>query len=194
MLFRSSHRWTYPWAVYKLGLCYEIVGNREKAEYYYNLVDEDDNERAYNIAQDRLEEPVNDIERSIINNRNKSDCGNHQVALNTFNEMQYNIEMQKDKDLHKELLEVKFEIGKINFELKKYSEAIANLREVVDDESIDDDRLLSWAHYYLGNCYKETGDIEEALEEYDNASDTEDMGLLSRINKAVQNIDVENDH
>ncbi len=189
----GNRRWTYPWALYKLGRCYEIIGDRERAEFYYNLVDEDDNERAYKYTQDRLNEPLKEIDITIIRNKNLSDCRNHQIALETFNEIQKDIEAKSNKDLEKELLEVKFEIGKINYELKKYSAAITYLREVVDDEAKEDDRLLAWAHYYLGNCYRETGEIEKALEEYDNASETEDMGLLNRINKAVQNIEVNSD-
>lgn len=187
----GNRRWTYPWALYKLGYCYEIIGNREKAEFYYNIVDEDDNERAFRIVNERLDEPLNEIDTTIIRNRNLSDCQNHKLALENFHKIQDSLETEKYKDLNKEYLEVQFEIGKINFELKKYPEAIAYLNEVVNNEDIEDDRLLAWAYYYLGNCYRDTGDIEKALEAYDEASDTEDMGLLSRINKAVQDIEVD---
>ena len=38
-----------------------------------------------------------------------------------------------------------------------------------------------WSYYYLGNCFKQLGDFENAEEAYDNAEDTDDDWLLENI-------------
>ena len=185
----GSRRWTYPWAVYKLGMCYEIIGKRDRAEYYYNRVEEDDNERAYNLSQKNLNEPLQEIDITIIRNRNNSDCGKYESALESFQNLHAEILLNPNPYLLKKIPLIKYQIGKIKCDLEEFEEAITYLRQVINETS-DDENFLFWAHYLLGNCYRDTGDIEKALEEYDLAGDTDDMDLLIRINRAMQAIDV----
>jgi tetratricopeptide (TPR) repeat protein len=185
----GNRRWTYPWAVYKLGLCYEIIGKRDRAEYYYNRVEEDDNERAFRIAQNRLNEPLEEIDISIIRSENFSDCGKFEIALESFQKLLQQLLTMPDPEESQKVIEIKYHMGRIKHYLQNYDEAIPLLIEVIN-ESDDEESIIHWAHYYLGNCYKNTGKMEKAMEEYDLAGDTENYDLLNRIKRAVEEIEI----
>lgn len=183
----GSRRWTYPWSLYKLGLCYELIGKRDRAEYYYKKIDEEDNQRAYDEAQKKLRKPMNAIDISILQNKNYSDCGKHSIALEAFQNLYENI---KDSDTIQSkyyLSEIDFYLGKTKYEVGRYEESIIHFRKVIKNNIVEEN-LISWAHYLLGNCYKKTGFIDRAIEEYDLASETDDYDLLNRINKEMQTI------
>jgi len=183
----GKKRWTYPWALYKLGMCYEIVGKRDRAEYYYNLINEDDNERAYKLAQEYLKEPMQEFDISIIRNRHYSDCGKHEIALEAFQSLLEQVNQDSKPNKSNKILEIKYYIGKIKHDLGKYEEAKPYLMEVVNDSN-SDESFLYWGHYLLGNCYTNLGQFEKALEEYDSAGETDDFSLMIKINKAIQSI------
>jgi tetratricopeptide (TPR) repeat protein len=183
----GSRRWTFPWALYKLGLCYEIIGKHERAKYFYYKVNEEDSERAYNLTQKNLLEPLDEIDIAIIRNRNNGDCGKYNIALESFQNLREELISSQTIRTKQKLTEINFHIGKIKCDLGRHKESIKHFRQVLE-ENTTDEHLLYWTHYWLGNCYRKTGDIENALEQYDLASDTEDIDLLNRINKAVQNI------
>jgi len=186
---QGSKRWTYSWSLYKLGLCYEIIGKRDKAEEYYVKVNEDDNERAYNLTQKALDEPLSDIDIKIIKNRNNIDCGKHSLALQSFENLYFQINSQKDNKTLKYLPEINYHIGKIKFDLGNHKESMKYFINVIEDENTEEERLY-WAHYRLGNAFLKDNNIEKALEHYDLAGDTEDFGLLNRLNKSIDRIEM----
>ena len=186
----GSKRWTYSWALYRLGLCYEIIGKRDRAEFYYKKVSEDDSERAYDLAQKILNEPLGDIDITIIRSKNNSDCGKVDSALESFQNLYAKIVAEKNIQLNKKLPEINFHIGKIKCDLGNYEDAIVHLNQVLEENN-DDEDLKYWTHYLLGNCYNRTGEVVKALEQYDLAGETEDFDLLNRINKAVQSVSEE---
>jgi tetratricopeptide (TPR) repeat protein len=183
----GSRRWTYSWALYRLGLCYEIIGKRDRAEFYYKKVSEDDSEKAYNLAQKMLSEPLSEIDISIIRGKNNSDCGKYDIALESFQNLNTIIVADSNIQVNNKLPEINFQIGKIKCDLGNYDEAIVHLNQVLEEDN-DDKDLKYWTHYFLGNCYNKKGEIVKALEQYDLAGETEDFNLLNRINKAVQSI------
>ena len=185
----GSKRWSYPWSLYKLGLCYEIVGKREKAVEYYKKVKEEDSERAYKRAQKILEEPMSEIDIQLVQNRNYVDCGKHEMALESFQKL-YD-DLKKEKNFQEKLPEINYNIGKINFDFGNYEKSMSHFLQVIEDENAEEDQLY-WAHYMLGNVYMKINNIEKALEHYELASDTEDVDLTIRINKSVQEIEVKN--
>jgi len=188
---RGNRRWTYPWSLYKLGLCYEIIGKRDKAVEYYNLVSDEDNERAFNRTQKILEEPMNAIDIQLTKNRNYVDCGNHEIALESFLKLGKDIKKNQNPNSLKNLPEINYNIGKIKYDFKKYEESKSYLELVINDEHTEEN-LLYWAHYMLGNVYIKINNIEKAIEHYDHAGDTEEIDLLVRLNKTVQEIEVSN--
>lgn len=183
----GNRRWTYPWAVYKLAECYEMIGKPDRARFYYQQVEEDDNPRVYKRAQERLENPLQDIDIEIIRYENLSDCGENELALQSFQKLYDAIKTNPDSDVKQKIPEIQYNLGKIKCALKNYDEAIIDLNEAIK-QSEDNEAYKYWAHYLLGNCYKEKGNIEKALEQYDIAGETDNYDLLFRINKAVHSI------
>ena len=185
----GSKRWSYPWSLYRLGLCYEIIGKRDKAIEYYKQVSEDDSERAFTRAKRKLEEPMTEIDIQLIKNRNYVNCGNHKMALESFLKLREDILSSQNPNLLGKLPEINYNIGKINYDFGKYENSMSHFLQVIEDDNTDEDQLY-WAHYMLGNVYMKTNNIEKAIEHYEIASDTEDVDLTIRINKSVQEIEV----
>ena len=78
-----------------IGFIYHERGDLEKALEYYKMID-DDNERAYKLAQNKLSSPMSQIEIEILKGNNNGDCGKHKLAKETFEKLQAEIDLSKE--------------------------------------------------------------------------------------------------
>jgi tetratricopeptide (TPR) repeat protein len=189
---KGSKRWTYPWSLYKLGLCYELIGKRNRAVEYYSQIDEDDNERTFKLARKILDEPMSEVDIQLIQNRHYIDCGKHETALKLYQDLLENIKYYQNQNFLKKIPEINYQIGKIKYDFGKHSESMTQFFKVIEDENTEEG-LLFWAHYMLGNIYLTVNNIEKALEHYEFASNTEDYDLINKINKSVEKIEIKSD-
>jgi len=111
--------------------------------------------------------------------------------LKSFLKLQKDIKASQNPNSIKNLPEVNYNIGKIKYDFMKYEESMVYFNQAINDENTEEN-LMYWAHYMLGNVYIQINNIEKAIEHYDLAGDTEEIDLLVRLNKKVQEIEVSN--
>ena len=54
---------------------------REKAKYHLQQINEDDSERAYELAQERMDNVMQDIDILLLKARNCEECNNYDQSL-----------------------------------------------------------------------------------------------------------------
>ena len=177
----GKKRWITPWAHYKVSQCYEILGNKERAMYHLKLVSEVDNERAYERAQQRLDNYMQEIDILLIKADNLEECNQYARSLVLLDQIEEEYKDHNDPYIKEKLFEVEFRRAEIYYEQQNFNLAIAQFQQFILIENIDDESLKYWSYYYLGNCYKALGDYKKAREAYDAAEDTDSDRLLEHI-------------
>jgi len=183
-LYSGNRRWTYGWSHYWLGQAFEMTGNVEKARYHYRMAMEDDNSRLKDRASDRLETPMNEMDKKMRIADNMSDCRNYESALNIYDK---ELELVKSggagTESNKQKLEILYHMGDLYYKIGRYHLAINNLNEVLADPNANERRYWHWAHYYRAASYAKLGMIQKALEDYEVASEDDDLFLQDQIQK-----------
>jgi tetratricopeptide (TPR) repeat protein len=178
-LFSGNRRWTYGWSQYWLGQSYDMLGDSTSALKFYKNIKESDGERAYDRAQDRLQESFDEIDRDIVIVRNNINCFDLDTALARLDTMVINNPDLNDYRLN----EIAYYKGQIMYLQRRYNHAIQQLNTIISDESLEEHWYWYWSCYYRGKSYLKLGMVEKALQDFEMAEDTESMNLSDRIKK-----------
>ena len=181
----ENRRWTYEWAHFWIGESFSILGDNEKAHSYYNQITEDNNSRAFERAQERLNKPLTTVDIQILIGRNSITCQRYQEALEIFLTQRDNLKERLDNIAVEDKNELTFYIGETLYHMGRYREAISELNNLLVVQNLDTD-LKSWAHYHRGNCYKAIGNTERALEDFKKSVEMEDPVMVDRIKKTIE--------
>lgn len=177
----GKKRWITPWAHYKVSHCYEILGNKERAMYHLEQVSEEDNERAYERAQERIDKYLHEIDILLIKAENMEGCNQFDQSLILLDQITLEYKDQKDPYIEEKLFEVDFRRAEIYFQQENFNLAIEQFQKFLAVDDVKDESLKYWSHYYLGNCYKVLGEYKKAEESYDAAEDSDSDRLLENI-------------
>jgi tetratricopeptide (TPR) repeat protein len=178
-LFSGNRRWTYGWSQFWLGRSYDMVGDTTKAKKFYSNINEDDSERAYHRAQERLEESFSEIDKEIVIIRNKIDCLDLDNALIRLDDLS-----KKHDDLgNYRIFEINYYKGQVMYLQNRYNHAIQQFNTLVDDESTEDYWFWYWSYYYRGKSYLKLGMVEKAMEDFEVAEESDSNNLTDRIKK-----------
>ena len=177
----GKKRWITPWSHYKVSICYEILGEVESAKYHLRQINEEDNERASENAQERLDDLMKDIDISLTKAENLKRCNNFDLALENYKDIAEQYAQDPNPYIRERLAEVDFRIAEIYFEQKNYDKAITLFEQIIAINNEKDEWIVYWSYFYLGNCYKILENYNSAREAYDAAEDTDDDWLLIRI-------------
>jgi tetratricopeptide (TPR) repeat protein len=177
----GKKRWITPWSQYKVAHCYEILNDMQKAKYHLKQINEDDSERAYELAQERMDNVMQDIDILLLKARNCEECNNYDQSLILLDSIESKYTNVTDEYIVKNLREVDHQRGIVYYKQKKYQKAIDHLNQIISSNEDEEDRLVYWTYYYLGNAYRALGEFEKAREAYDKAEDTEEDRLLDNI-------------
>ena len=179
----GKRRWIYPRSQLKLATCYEILGDPDKSRYFLQQISEEDDERIYEEAQERLNDPLQDIDIRLIKAENLKDCNQSEEALAVLDEVKQIYSDKNEAEIHKKLVNVAFQKAEIYYEQKRYTEAIPQFMAIIEMKENKPERVTHWSYFYLGNCYRAAGEYRKAEEAYDKAEDTESEGLQERIER-----------
>ena len=75
-------------------------------------------------------------------------------------------------------------IGAFHHEKKNYVEAIATFNKILALKNLEEKGIAPRAHFNLGNCHREMGDMQKAEAEYEIAYQYDDGWLRLQIDKA----------
>jgi tetratricopeptide (TPR) repeat protein len=79
-------------------------------------------------------------------------------------------------------------LGAVQYQLREYQNSIQALNEVLAFNDSEAGSFIPWAHYHLGNCYRDTGEDVRAKQEYDIAYETNNNLIRRMVEKARKKI------
>jgi tetratricopeptide (TPR) repeat protein len=164
----------------RLGISYEILGDREQAEHYFNLtkngnMDIEDDIFAKRKGEIYSKRTLSENEKEVIKAGNLIDQGIYEEALYTLSVFLNEIKTEKLKaEVYLLMSEAYYSLGKtaesINFALKaKYMKAA------------DEKWIVPFASYYLARAFYKLGNETEAKKFLDEASKYADYDYQGRI-------------
>ncbi len=68
--------------------------------------------------------------------------------------------------------------------MKEYQKSIQTLQNVLASTDVKQEWVEPWAHYFLGTCYKDSGEKEKAKKEYNIAYEIESNRVKSLVDNA----------
>jgi tetratricopeptide (TPR) repeat protein len=182
-LYSGARRWTYPWSLYGLGQIYEILGQPQQARDYYSQITAEESEHAYDIAQNRLKNPMTEMEIKILVGKNYIHCRQFEQAESYFQDLQK--QLLEGDAAQKEiwLQQILYEVGDIRFYQRHYREAIDLFSSLLADRSLKDEKIRGWCHYKRGLSYRAIGETEKALRDFKKAAEFDDGELKDNVDR-----------
>ncbi len=184
-LLESQNRtksWEYEGALYFIGDCYEMMGEADMAREYYLKVSKEDKSGAYAAVETRLSNPLTPAKIGLIRGSNYSKCGEYKRAGEIFDSLREN-ELGKNPIDKAFIADLEINIGILEYRMKAYQKSIQTLQRVLASNDVNKEWAKSVAHYFLGNCYRDSGEKEKAKQEYDIAY----MSESNRVKSLVDN-------
>lgn len=185
-LLESQNRtktWEYDGDLYFMGDACEMLGEIDKAREYYSKVSKDDKTGAFAGADARLKNPLTTAQKKLIRGRNYSRYEKYSLAEPIFNELIAS-EKKNNPVNNTFLAEVCFNLGILKYNRKEYQDAIRIFDKVLTLNDVKASWIKPWTHCFIGHCYRDKGDAERALKEYDIAYNFEGSGVRNAVDKA----------
>lgn len=154
---------------YRIGLCYEMSGQRNVALPYYqraatgNLTFGDD---AYSLrrAQERLKSPLALPDTLLIRAQNALRTGNDEKAITLFTSLK-NIPLISPDCVG----EAEYGIGEALFDRGAYGDALRRFQSVLGLTLTQEGWLLPWSHYQSALCHLKLNNTQSAKNELERA-------------------------
>ncbi|MFQ3608340.1 MAG: tetratricopeptide repeat protein [Chloroherpetonaceae bacterium] len=155
---------------YKLGLCSELLGNRQSALAYYKQAvsntDNPDELYARRKAKELLARPISNAEQKLLLARNHFDAGKHDSALFTLHPL-----FQQEGSLNAdERAEFYYRLARIYDETGKDSDAILFYQKCYGTKAERERYLAPQSRLHLGRLYARKGEIAKAKDEFEKAT------------------------
>ena len=169
--------------LFSIGDSYEMMGVIDEAHKYYNKIKKRKGDIKYDMAIARLANPLPPAQINLIKGSNCLKSGKYTEADTLFNKL-LKSELESNDPDNTFIMDLYFNIGIAKYNLKNYEKSIQSFSKVLAAKEYNKDWVKSWSHYYLGSCYRDTGNTEKAMQEYNIAYKSADDELRDRIDKA----------
>jgi tetratricopeptide (TPR) repeat protein len=160
---------------YRIGLCYEITGQRHNALPYYRHAAEaerkfGDDAYAARKAGALLKSSLASTDILLLKAQNALKAGSYDWAFKLF------YKLMDSSDISIEIrAEAIFGVGETFFEKGSYTDALQHYQSVLSLKTEMHERwLLPWSHYQSGQCYQKLGDDVSAQKEFEKVRDYDD--------------------
>lgn len=155
---------------YKLGLCSELLGNRQDALAYYKQAvsntDNPDELYARRKAKEFLARPMSTAEKNSLLARNHFDAGKYDEALSILRPLlQQEFSLTPD-----ERAELYYRLARVYDETKNDSEAIVFYQKCYGVKPERERYFAPQSRLHLGRLYARKGEIAEAKDELEKAT------------------------
>jgi tetratricopeptide (TPR) repeat protein len=162
-------------AYYRMGLCYELSGDRISAMQNYQ------NAGKNTDAQERLKMPLSHVDIILVKMSNHFDAGNYQDVINSANELMTISSLNEDQRGEKY-----FRIGRAYFELGNFDESIEMFDHVLQIKKFKQNWILPNTHYRFGLAYLKVGNNQKAKQEFETALKFNDYTGERRIKFGIE--------
>lgn len=175
-------------ANYKIGLCYDMVGRHEDAVKKYQQVKKSQNDRAYKLARERLNKPMTLVARDLILGTNFTKTKSSEEGIETFEQALKKCKLNSEDYPESKIPELRYHLAKTKFEKKGIQSAISDFKEIMALKNVEEKWIKPWSHFYLGQCFEETGEFQSALDEYAVAYKLDDSELRFQIDRSREEL------
>ncbi|MCP4897406.1 MAG: hypothetical protein GY906_10580 [bacterium] len=178
-----STKWLRAWSQIQIGVCYELSGDRTKAESFFRQIQRSDNQDAYRTAQQRLKNPLLGVE---IENTLALNCNETNRFEEALSILSANLKRLSDNDLqfpssHAPLIH--YYLGRTLLDADRTREAADRFKVVIATDEVPYEWIRPWAHYRLALCFKKLGDSASAKLHFDAAHNLGNKELRLRIER-----------
>jgi len=159
---------------YRVGLCYELFGERSTALLYYEQAAKAHHnfgDDAYSVrhASVRLKYPLAASDTLMIAAQNALKSGNYDKAINLFMMLK-----SQPGNSPEELAEAEFGIGSAYFEKAAYADALQEFQAIFSISLRDERWLIPWARFQSALCYLKLNNLPAAKKEFEQVLSYDD--------------------
>lgn len=174
-------------ANYRLGLCYELTGDYSIAINYYKqsgngLEILDDDSYAKRKGLERLNSPMNEVEKKIIIYSNLIETDDSKLAADSLSSLLEIAESEKFKN------EIKYYLAQAYLELQQYEIAL----NYALSPSVSNEKNESWLKpfslFIIAKCYWKLNNPEKALDYLDKTEEQTDYDYKSKLKGMINNL------
>lgn len=162
-------------ANYRIGICYEMTNEREKALPFYRKATQaarrhGDDAYAGRKAEERLTAAVSFIDTTIIKAQNFLKAGEYEQAMALYSSLVVMTTISPSQRA-----EAVYGLGEAHYEKKLFTEALEYFKKVLTiDVGQREVWLHPWSHYQAGLCYLKLGDAAKAREHFEKIDEYDD--------------------
>ncbi len=155
---------------FKMGLCAELLGNRQDALAHYkqaiSTTDNPDELYARRKAKELLSRPMSEAEKTLLLARNRFDAGNYANALPSLDSL-----LQQENSLTlDERAELYYRLGRVYDETGRNEEAIRFYQKCYGVKAERERYFAPQSRLHLGRLYARLGQREKAKDELEKAT------------------------
>ena len=156
---------------YRIGLCCEMMGQREMALPFYKraiAADRSFGDDAYSArrAEHRLKMPLSATDTALLQAQNALRSGAYGQSLTLFSKLKTVPATSPDI-----LAEAIYGIGETEVEQSSYAEALQQFQLVLSFSVKEEQWLIPWSHYQSALCYLKLGQRDAAHKEFEKVLD-----------------------
>lgn len=196
-LQKTENRENVPNSIYyRLGVCYEALGQRDKAVAMYRQMKSVDpdaeawNYRHYRKGQARLERPLSAIDLALIKAENAASIREYNTAEQLYGEV---LAHSPDEDQRALAL---YGLAQVRAEQNRDIEAVETARQLVALRPARETWVIPHGYYALGHSLAKLGmnkEAREAMKKVDDYGGYEFQSRLeSRVERELQKLDGKN--
>ncbi|HWP81192.1 MAG TPA: tetratricopeptide repeat protein [Bacteroidota bacterium] len=169
---------------YRLGLCYEMLGQRERAVWAYRQMQNSDNQwnaHFYRRGQQRLKRPLDEIDRLLIRAENASSLRRYKEANELYERATrfQNIDSERLALALYGLIQVSYEQERFD-DLQRYAQQLFALK--VQEELW----VVPHTHFRLGQAYAKRGLVAEARRQFEAIDRYDKYDYQMRLESRVE--------
>ncbi len=172
---------------YRLGLCYDLLGQREKALAVYEQMKKAElssnpwEYHSYRLGQKRIKSPPNEIDQMLVK------AGNHQTvraypeALKIFS----SVAEDSRADVDQRAIAL-YGVVQIKNDQKEYEEVISGAKQLASLSPPNEIWLVPHGLFRMGQAYAKLGRNQEARQIFDSIDEYDDYDFQDRLETRVE--------
>jgi tetratricopeptide (TPR) repeat protein len=169
-------------ANYRIGVCYELLGQRAEAlQYYQNAVNSEskfgDDLYSSRRAKMKLETPLTSFDTLFIQAQNASKSGKYKNAETLLAVLNSNSTLSLE-----EKAEVEITIGETFFDEDSFAVALQHFQQASLYKLQQERWILPWSHFQSGMCHVKLNDKVSAKKEFEQVLEFDDYDFKNWLN------------